>query len=64
MTGGMEGEKGDGSRRQVRPGDVCFGEDTTGQGHITPTIATRPRFSIFAFLVKGRIKPRECPAVS
>lgn len=51
LTGGIEGENGDGSRRQVQPGGVYFGEDTTGQGHITRALDGTVRFSIFAFLV-------------
>ena len=50
LTGGIEGENGDGSRRQVLPGGVYFGEDTTGQGHITRALDGQARFSIFAHL--------------
>jgi len=50
LTGGMEGENGDGSRRKLAPGDVYFGEDTTGQGHITRALDGAVRFSIFAHL--------------
>ena len=50
LTGGMEGENGDGSRRKLAPGDVYFGEDTTGQGHITRALDGAVRFSIFAYL--------------
>ena len=50
LTGGTEGENGDGSRRRVAPGGLYFGEDTTGQGHITRAVDGRVRFSIFAHL--------------
>ena len=50
LTGGIQGENGDGSRRQVAPGGVYFGEDTTGQGHITRALDGAVRFSIFAHL--------------
>ena len=51
LTDGIEGENGDGSRKQAPPGGVYFGEDTTGQGHITRALDGTVRFSIFAFLV-------------
>ncbi len=51
LTGGIEGENGDGNRRKVRPGEVYFGEDTIGQGHITRALDGQLRFSIFAHLV-------------
>lgn len=51
LTGGLEGENGDGSRRQVQPGGVYFGEDTTGQGQITRALDGTARVLIFAFLV-------------
>jgi len=50
LTGGIDVENGDGSRRQVRSGGVFFGEDTTGQGHITRAVDGALRFSIFAHL--------------
>lgn len=50
LTGGMIGENGDGTRRTVNTGDVYFGEDTTGQGHITRALNAEIRFSIFAHL--------------
>jgi len=48
LTGGIEGENGEGSCRKVRPGEVYFGEDTTGQGHMTRALDGLARFSIFA----------------
>ncbi len=35
LSGEMEIEIGDGSKRRLTPGDVLLAEDTTGQGHIT-----------------------------
>jgi hypothetical protein len=51
LTGGINVENGDGSRREVRPGGVFIGEDTTGQGHITRAVNGETRFSLFAHLV-------------
>jgi hypothetical protein len=50
LTGGIEGENGDGRCRQVAPGGLYFGEDTTGQGHITRALNSQAPFSIFAHL--------------
>ncbi len=50
LTGGTQGENGDGSRRVISTGGVYFGEDTTGEGHITSAVDNAIRFSIFAFL--------------
>ncbi|MCH8190455.1 MAG: hypothetical protein IIC80_03775 [Chloroflexi bacterium] len=35
LSGEMEVEIGDGSKRRLVAGDVLLAEDTTGQGHIT-----------------------------
>ncbi len=35
MTGTLEVEITDGTRRQIGPGDLVFLEDTTGKGHVT-----------------------------
>jgi hypothetical protein len=51
LTGGTQGENSDGSRRVIPPGGVYFGEDTTGEGHITSAVNDAIRFSIFAHLV-------------
>ncbi len=45
ITGVMEIEMGDGSKRAFRPGDVFLADDLTGQGHITRTFGG-PRHSI------------------
>lgn len=50
LTGGTQGENGDGSRRVIPQGGVYFGEDVTGQGHITSAVNDAIRFSIFAHL--------------
>ena len=51
LTGGTQGENSDGSRRIILAGGVYFGEDTTGEGHITSAVNDAIRFSIFAHLV-------------
>lgn len=50
LTGGTQGQNGDGSRRVIPAGGVYFGEDTTGEGHITSAVNDAIRFSIFAHL--------------
>ena len=50
LTGGIEVEVGDGSKRDVRVGDIYFGEDTTGQGHISRALDGQERLCIFAHL--------------
>jgi hypothetical protein len=50
LTGGTQGQNGDGSRRVIPQGGVYFGEDTTGEGHITSAVNDAIRFSIFAHL--------------
>ena len=39
VSGIGEIELGDGTRHAFRPGDVLFAEDTTGEGHVTRTLA-------------------------
>lgn len=51
LTGGIEGENGDGTTCVIPIGGVYFGEDTTGEGHITKALNNSIRFSIFAHLV-------------
>lgn len=51
LTGGTQGENSDGSRCVIPAGGVYFGEDTTGEGHITSALNNAIRFSIFAHLV-------------
>jgi len=46
MSGQMEIEIGDGSKRVLDPGDVLVAEDLTGKGHITRGIGEQPRVSL------------------
>lgn len=46
LSGVVEVECGDGSRRRFGPGDIMLADDTTGQGHITREIQG-PRRSLF-----------------
>lgn len=46
MSGMMEVELGDGTKRQLVPGDVLVAEDLTGKGHITRGIGEDPRISL------------------
>ena len=50
LTGGIEVESGEGERRRVDASTLYFGEDTTGQGHISRALDGQPRLSIFAHL--------------
>jgi len=50
LTGGAEIENGHGEKHRVLPGDIYFGEDVSGQGHITRALDGRERFSVFAHL--------------
>jgi quercetin dioxygenase-like cupin family protein len=47
MTSGeLEIEIGDGTKRQLSPGDVLVAEDLTGKGHITRGVGETPRISL------------------
>ncbi|MGE3541006.1 MAG: hypothetical protein AB7N91_26670 [Candidatus Tectimicrobiota bacterium] len=46
LSGQMEIEIGDGSKRLLHPGDVLVAEDLTGQGHITRGVGDQPRVSL------------------
>jgi len=46
MSGAMEIEIGDGTRRRFAPGDVLVAEDLTGKGHITRGVGEDPRISL------------------
>ncbi len=50
LSGGVEIEVGDGSKRRMEAGDVLLAEDTTGQGHISRALNDEPRHSIFVTL--------------
>jgi hypothetical protein len=49
LSGLVEIECGDGSKRRLGAGDILLADDTTGQGHITRDIEG-PRRSIFIYL--------------
>ncbi len=49
LSGLVEIECGDGSKRRMGAGDVLLADDTSGQGHITRDLEG-PRRSIFIFL--------------
>ena len=49
LTGSVEIEVGDGTRRVLGPGEILLAEDTTGQGHISRGVEG-PRFQIFVAL--------------
>jgi hypothetical protein len=42
----LEIEIGDGTKRQLVPGDVLVAEDLTGKGHITRGVGEDPRISL------------------
>lgn len=50
LTGGIEVESSQGDKRRVDAKTLYFGEDTTGQGHISRALDGQPRLSIFAHL--------------
>lgn len=47
VSGAVEIEVGDGTKRRLGAGDVLIAEDTTGQGHVTRELGPEPRVSIF-----------------
>ncbi len=50
LSGSVEIEVGDGTRRRFGPGDIMLAEDTTGRGHISRAVGNKPRVSIFVTL--------------
>jgi len=50
LSGGVEIEIGDGTRRRLNAGDVLLAEDTTGRGHRSRAIGDQPRRSILVTL--------------
>jgi hypothetical protein len=52
LSGRLEMECGDGTKRQFGPGDVFLADDRTGQGHISRTIEA-PRSSVAVPLGEG-----------
>jgi hypothetical protein len=47
LTGSVELEVGDGTKRVLGPGDVLLAEDTTGRGHISRAVRGEPRTCLF-----------------
>ena len=47
LTGSVEIEVGDGSKRVIGPGDILIAEDTTGEGHYTREVGPEARTSVF-----------------
>ena len=50
LSGSVELETGDGTKRLLRPGDVLLAEDLTGRGHISRALEQGLRRSIFVTL--------------
>src|SRR5262249_11755566 len=44
LSGQVEIEVGDGSKRRAGPGDIVLAEDLTGRGHIPRVVGDRPRY--------------------
>lgn len=47
LTGAVEIEVGDGTKRQLEAGSILLAEDTEGQGHISRSINGEPRECLF-----------------
>lgn len=47
LTGEVEYEIGDGTRRRFGPGSVFLAEDLTGQGHIARGVGSQDRTSLY-----------------
>ena len=50
LSGSVELETGDGTKRVLRPGDVLLAEDLTGRGHVSRAPEQGLRRSIFVTL--------------
>ena len=50
LTGAVEIEVGDGTKRQLGSGSILLAEDTEGQGHISRSINGEPRECLFISL--------------
>jgi hypothetical protein len=50
LSGGVEIEVGDGSKRLIPTGEILLAEDTTGHGHISRAVNGEMRRSIFVTL--------------
>jgi hypothetical protein len=47
LTGSVDIETGDGTRRRLGPGSILLAEDTTGQGHKSKGVAGEARTCLF-----------------
>jgi len=47
LTGSVEIEVGDGTKRVLGPGTILLAEDTTGRGHISRNVGGEPRSCLF-----------------
>lgn len=50
LSGGVEIEIADGTKRIFQAGDILLAEDTTGHGHISRAVDNKPRKSLFILL--------------
>jgi hypothetical protein len=50
LDAAVELEIGDGTKRVLQAGDVLLAEDTTGRGHRSRAVESKPRRSIFVTL--------------
>ena len=50
LTGSVEIEVGDGTKRVLGPGSILLAEDTAGQGHISRHVNREPRTCLFVHL--------------
>ena len=50
LTGSVEIEVGDGTKRILGPGTILLAEDTTGQGHISRNVGGGARTCLFVHL--------------
>lgn len=50
LTGSVEIEIGDGTKRVLGAGEILLAEDTTGQGHISRNVGGEPRTCLFVHL--------------
>ncbi len=47
LTGSVDIETGDGTRRRLGPGSILLAEDTTGQGHKSTAVGGESRTCLF-----------------
>ena len=47
LSGESEVELGDGTKIRLHPGHILLAEDTTGQGHISRSVGSEDRISLF-----------------